>query len=95
MIALKKVIAPVDDTPFDEICSFETENYVGAYVDDLPRIHEPGFVLMPKNGGEFSIEVFIIPESLEAIDNIVYSKTKEHIVSVSTSRSLKVEIDET
>ena len=95
MIALKKVIAPVDDTSFDEICSFETENYIGIYVDNLPKIHEPGFVLMPKNDGEFSIDCIPVPESLEKLDSIVASKTlEEHIVSVSMSRSLRVEIDE-
>ena len=50
---------------------------------------------MPKNDGEFSINCIPVPESLEKLDSIVASKTlEEHIVSVSMSRSLRVEIDE-
>lgn len=94
MIALKKVIAPVDDTPFDEICSFETPNYIGVYVEESPVNHRPCFVLMPIMDGEFSLECIPMPESLAELDEIVYKKVRENIQSVSTSRSLTVVIDE-
>lgn len=94
MIALKKVIAPINDTPFEEICSFETPNYIGAYVEESPVDHGPCFVLMPKMDGEFSLECIPMPESLAKLDEIVYKKVKENIQSVSTSRSINVEIDE-
>lgn len=94
MIALKKAIAPVDDTPFEEICSFETPNYIGVYVDSSPVDHEPCFVLMPMMDGEFSLECIPMPESLAKLDEIVSKKIGENIQSVSTSRSINVEIDE-
>lgn len=97
MIELKRVIAPVDDTPFDEICSFETENYVGIFVDYisiLDSFANPKFLIMPKNTIEFSIEFIEIPDSLEKLDNSVYDKTDEHIIGVSTSRSLEIKINE-
>lgn len=94
MIALKKVIAPVDDTPFDEICSFETENYIGIYVEESPVDHGPCFAIMPKMDGEFSLECIPMPESLAKLDEIVYKNVLENIQSVSTSRSINVEIDE-
>lgn len=97
MIELKRVIAPVDDTPFDEICSFETENYIGIFVDYiniLDSFATPKFLIMPKNTIEFSIEFIEIPDSLDKLDNSVYDKTDEHIIGVSTSRSLEIKIDE-
>ena len=97
MIELKRIIAPVDDTPFDEICSFETENYVGIFVDYisiLDSFADPKFLIMPKNTIEFSIEFIEIPDSLDKLDNYVYDKTDEHIIGVSTSRSLEIKIDE-
>ena len=94
MIELKRVIAPADDTPFDEICSFETENYVGIYVDCLPRLYIPCFLIVPKSDLEFSIEYIEIPDNLEQLDNKVFEITGEHIIGVSTSRSLVIKIDE-
>lgn len=94
MIELKRVIAPIDDTPFDEICSFETENYIGMYVDDFPKYHISGFILMPKDDIEFGIIFIEIPNDLEKLDTIVYGKVEEHIESVSTSRRLEVKIIE-
>lgn len=97
MIELKRVIAPVDDTPFDEICSFETENYIGIFVDYiniLDSFATPKFLIMPKNTIEFNIEFIEIPDSLEKLDYEVYNKTDEHIIGVSTSRSLEIKIDE-
>ena len=94
MIELKRVIAPADDTPFDEICSFETDKCIGVYVDSLPRLYSPCFLIMPKNDIEFSIEYIEVPDNLEKLDNSVFDITGEHIICVSTSRSLEIRIDE-
>lgn len=94
MIELKRVIAPADDTPFDEICSFETENYIGIYVDCLPRLYIHCFLIVPKGDLEFSIEYIETPDNLEQLDNKVFEITGEHIIGVSTSRSLEIKIDE-
>jgi len=94
MIQLKRVIAPIDDTPFDEICSFETENYIGMFVDNFPKYHISGFILMPKDDIEFEIIFIETPNDLEKLDVIVYGKVDEHIESVSTSRHLEIKIVE-
>lgn len=94
MIELKRVLAPADDTPFDEICSFETENYIGVYVEALPRISLPGFVVMPKRDSEFEIFCIEVTDSLELLDATVFYKTDEHITALSTSRCLDVKINE-
>ena len=94
MIQLKRVLAPIDGTPFDEICSFETANYIGIYIDFFPEIHESGFVVMPRDDIEFSIVFIKTPNNLEELDNIVYDKVDEHIDFVSTSRCLEIKINE-
>lgn len=94
MIELRRVLAPVDDTPFDEICSFETDNYIGIYVGNFPEVYEAGYIIMPKNDIEYSIDFIKAPNNLEELDSIVYDKVDEHIDCVSTSRSLEIRIDE-
>ena len=94
MIELKRVIAPADGTPFDEICSFETDNYIGIYVNNFPEIRESGYILMPKNDIEYSIDFIKTPNNLEELDSIVYDKVDEHIDCVSTSRCLEIKICE-
>ena len=97
MIELKRVIAPADGTPFDEICSFETQSYIGIFVDYISILDSfatPKFLIMPKGDCEFSIEFVESPDNLEKLDNFVYDKTDEHIIGVSTSRSLEIKIDE-
>lgn len=96
MIELKRVIAPVDDTPFDEICSFETENYIGIYVDCMYVNDEfiSSYVILPKNDLEFSIDFVNVPVNLEQLDNKVFEIVGEHITCVSTSRQLDIKICE-
>lgn len=94
MIELKRILAPVDDTPFDEICSFETKNYIGVFVDILPEDGRPGFVIMPKSDSEFSMDLISFVNTLEKLDERVYSVTEEHITAVSTSRCLDIKINE-
>lgn len=94
MIKLRRVLAPVDDTPFDEICSFKTENYIGIYVGNFPEVHEAGYIIMPENDIEYSIDFIKTPNNLEELDGIVYDKVDEHIDCVSISRCLEIKICE-
>ena len=94
MIELRHVLAPVDGTPFDEICSFETANYIGIYTDFFPVGSISGFVVMPRNDIEFSIIFIQAPNNLEELDSTVYDEVDEHIESVSTSRCLNIRIVE-
>lgn len=94
MIELKRVLAPVDDTPFDEICSFETANYIGIYTDFFPMGSISGFVVMPRNDIEFSVIFIQAPNNLEELDSTVYDEVDEHIEFVSTSRCLNIRIVE-
>jgi hypothetical protein len=88
MIVLKRVLAPVDDTSFCDICSFETESYIGIYTDSK------GFILMTKDDKEFQLVVLGSAKSLEELDEMCYNKGEEHIDSVSTSRHISVNIVE-
>lgn len=94
MIKLKRTLAPVDDTPFDEICSFETENYIGVFVDQFPIASTIGYAIMPKSDSEFSLAFVDEANTLEQLDEIVFRKVEEHIIAVSTSRCLNIKIDE-
>ena len=94
MIELKRTLAPVDNTSFDEICSFETNNYIGIYVNNFPEVYESGYIVMPKSDIEYSIDFIKTPNNLEELDSIVYDKVDEHIDCVSTSRCLEIEICE-
>lgn len=94
MIELKRILAPVDDTPFDEICSFETANYIGVFVDNFPDDWQPGFVILPKGDSEFSLDFVKFVSNLERLDEIVFEKTAEHINGISTSRCLEIKINE-
>lgn len=88
MIALKRVLAPVDDTKFNDICSFDTENYIGIWTD------QHGFVVMTKDDIEFQFSIIGQGDSLEDLDSMVYNECEEHINSVSTSRHISVSINE-
>ena len=94
MIELKRTLAPVDGTPFDEICSFETDNYIGIYVGNFPEVYESGYIVMPKSDIEYSIDFIKTPTNLEELDGIVYDNVDEHINCVSTSRCLEIKINE-
>ena len=94
MIKLKRILAPVDDTLFDEICSFETENYIGVFVDPFPVAYTSGYVIMPKSDIGFSLAYADNANTLEQLDEIVFSKVDEHIIAVSTSQSLEIKINE-
>lgn len=94
MIELKRILAPVDDTSFDEICSFETENYIGVFIDTFPVAFTSGYVIMPKNDIEFSFVFIDEANTLEQLDEIVFRKVDEHITAVSTSGSLDIKINE-
>ena len=98
MIELKRILAPVDDTPFDEICSFETENCIGIFIDifpdTFPATFTSGYVIMPKSNSEFSFDFVDEVNTLEQLDEIVFRKVEEHITAVSTSRCLDIKINE-
>ena len=91
MIELKRVIAPVDDTPFDEICSFETDDFIGVFIEYKGT---EKFALMPKDVYEFCIDFIDMPKSLEELDCKVYDLICEHINCVSTSRHIEFNIIE-
>lgn len=94
MIELMRILAPADGTPFDEICSFETENYIGIFVGTFPATFTSGYVIMPKSDIEFSFAFVDEANTLEQLDEVVFRKVEEHIITVSTSRCLDIKINE-
>lgn len=92
MVGLVRTLAPANGMNFDDICSFTTEHYVGIW-----NHCEDAFAIMAKDDCEFNLEH--LPsyiETLDALDDIVYNKVEEHIISVSdnSNYTFKLEDDE-
>lgn len=87
MIKVKRVLAPIDGTPFEEVNSFLTDNYVGVYGEYYDG--SEGFVIFPLDNDEFTMYFAGIPKTLEELDEKVFELVEERINSVSTSRHLK------
>ncbi len=79
---MAKVITTItaEGIEFDEICSFETENYVGIWCGSLFA-----YVLMPKEDGEFECSILPVCSNLKELDNAVYNWCEEHIEEVYES----------
>lgn len=78
MIQLRRVLAPIDDTSFDDIRSFTTEEYYGLYDFGCNQ-----WIIFPKEDIEFNSEHLGSPDTLEELDEKVHEATGEHILSVS------------
>ena len=78
MIQLRRVLAPIDDTSFDDIRSFTTEEYYGLYDFGCDQ-----WIIFAKADSEFSSERLGSPDTLEELDEKVCEVTGEHILSVS------------
>lgn len=78
MIQLRRVLAPIDGTSFDDIRSFTTEEYYGLYDFGCNQ-----WIIFAKSDSEFSSERLGSPDTLEELDEKVYEATAEHILSVS------------
>lgn len=88
MIEVKRVIAAADGTPFENINSFITENYVGVFT------HHEGedvFAVFPKDGG-FEMSLVPFPDCLQELDEKIFDLVEEHIEKVSTSNNLEIKI---
>lgn len=78
MIQLKRVLAPIDGTSFDDIRSFTTEEFYGLYDYGCNQ-----WIIFAKADSEFSSEHLGSPDTLEELDEKVHEATGEHILSVS------------
>lgn len=78
MSKVKRMLAPVQGISFDEICAFTTETWVGLY--DYSRDE---WVVFPKEDVQFSSLYLGNPDTLDELDDKVFSETDEHIEAVS------------
>lgn len=91
MVGVKRVISAADGTPYDEINSFTSENYVGVFSQYGGK---DVFVVFPLDGSEFEFSLIQAPDTLDELDQELYNLVEEHIEKVSTSNKLEISIYE-
>ena len=77
MAKIITTIAVENGMDFDEICSFETENYVGIWC----HAHDK-FMLATKSDMEFYSIFLNTSKDLKELDDEVYKEINEHIMEV-------------
>lgn len=89
---MQKVIrklTPENDMDFEDICSFETESYIGIW-DQMKE----EYVMFAKSDYEFCLHQLPPSIDLEELDNKVYDLVQEHIIGVSECSRYTFKIDE-
>ena len=89
MVKLIRVFAPENGMHFDEICSFETMNYIGIW-----NHAEDKFALVAKSDLEFNLIHLPICDDLDELDGRVYAECDEHIISVSYNSTYEIALKE-
>ena len=89
MIKLIRTLAPENGMKFEDVLSFETENYVGMYshTDD-------SFILFARSDEYFNPVVLENCNTLDELDEAVYEECNEHITGVSESCSYRIVFEE-
>lgn len=75
-------LAAEDGTAFDDICSFETMNYIGIW-----NHTDNCFMLIEKMSAEFHPYAIIECDNLEELDREVFAMYNEHIKEVYTENA--------
>lgn len=92
MQKLVRKLSTENDLNFEEICSFETDNYIGIWDHNHDR-----FVVFAKSSAEFWLyepDELGRCENLEELYNAVYKITDEYITGVSDSSDYTFTINE-
>ena len=89
---MQKVIrklVPENNMDFEDICSFETESYIGIWDQK-----SEDYVVIAKSDCEFWLYPLPPCSDLEELDNKVYDLVEEHIIGVSECLRYTFRIDE-
>ena len=89
MIKLIRTLTPENGMKFHDICSFETENYIGIYNHATDR-----FVIMGQSDFELHLTTLSYCDTLDELDKAVYEACEEHIIGVSESSTYEFIIKE-
>lgn len=81
-------IAPEDGMCFEDILSFETENYIGIW-----DYGKDAFVMLRRSGRYFEPNYLKLCENLKELDDAVAEYCDEHIVEVFDDISYSIELD--
>lgn len=81
-------IAPEDGMFFEDILSFETENYIGIW-----DYGEDRFMTLNKSGKYFEPKFLKQVENLRELDDAVYEEYEEHITDVYDRTDYKIELN--
>jgi len=85
MVGIVRTIKPEKEMRFDDILSFETNNFIGIYDHG-----HCGFTLIAKQDEEFSSMKIEYASDLEDLDNQVFASCEEHIIGVSRNNAYKL-----
>ena len=91
MIDLIKSLSPKNGMSFEEICSFETENFYGIYNHAGEE-----FLIIAKEDNEMNLYAIdsCSCHSLDELDAETYTICEEHIIGVSAAQRYKFQVIE-
>ena len=89
MVKLIRTLAPENGMHFEDICSFETTNYIGIWNAAADR-----FALVAKSDIEFHLIHLPQCTDINRLDELVYVKCEEHIVCVSDRSCYAISLTE-
>ena len=91
MVGLIRSLSPKNGMSFEDICSFETENFYGIY-----NHYGDEFLLFAKEDSEMNLHAIdsCNCRSVDELDAETYAICEEHIIGVSTSQKYKFKIIE-
>lgn len=85
---IRKLI-PENNMDFENICSFETESYIGIWDQ-----RQDNYVVIAKSDCEFWLYSLSPCDDLEDLDNKVYDLVEQHIIGVSECSNYTFRIDD-
>lgn len=88
MIKLIRTLAPENGMNFEDVLSFETENYIGlwSHTNDT-------FILFARSDDGFNPVNLGVYDSLDELDESVYEECSEHIIAVSKDSSYRITLE--
>ena len=92
MIKLVRTLTPENGMDFEDILSFETENYIGIW-----NYGEDRYVLIPRDSDydpEFYLHTLDECNNLDELDNAVFKICDEHIIGVSENGAYRIVLKE-
>ena len=85
MVGLIRSLKPENEMSFEDICSFETNSYIGIWDHDYDE-----WILVPKEDEHFDSSRLCSVNDLDELDKEVHLTCGEHIEGVSKYNAYKL-----